>query len=142
MDNYYEFPEATMESLKGKTITAIEVNRQRDKFKFSCSDGSTYLMYHDQDCCENVSIEDIAGDLDDLIGSPILRAEEVTSSDNDEWPEDGEEPDYWSESHTWTFYKFSTIKGNVTIRWYGGSNGYYSESVSLIRTDIKEQDIH
>lgn len=113
--------------LLNKTITAIEVIKdatdEGDSITFACSDGSIYQLYHQQDCCENVWIEDINGDLDDLINTPILKAEEATSSEN---PRDIECPD---ESFTWTFYKLATIKGYVDIRWYGCSNGYYSESV-------------
>ena len=62
----------------------------------------------------------------DLVGSEILLAEEVSSGENP----DGVTVEY-QDSFTWTFYKLSTIKGSVTIRWYGESNGYYSEAVDF-----------
>jgi hypothetical protein len=115
------------EDLIGKTLTKID--KTNDEILFYCEgEDDVYKMYHSQDCCESVSIEDIAGDLDDLIGSPILRATEDSSSENPE----GVNMSY-QDSFTWTFYNIATIKGHVTIRWYGESNGYYSESVDFCR---------
>jgi hypothetical protein len=79
------------------------------------------MMYHQQDCCESVYIESIEGELPHLINAAIVMAEEVI--------------DGGDEGETWTFYKFGTIKGYVTIRWVGSSNGYYSESVDWSEID-------
>lgn len=114
--------------LVGKTIKAIKITQNKECIEFACDDGFTYrLMYH-QDCCAHCSIEDICGDLEDLLGHPLLVAEKVTN--RNETPSGGPEPEIY-ESYTWTFYKLDTIKGGVTIRWYGESNGYYSEEATL-----------
>ncbi len=95
-------------------------------------DVPSFKFYHEQDCCEDVRIEDIVGDLDDLVGVPLLEAREDTQDGSAEY-----------ESATWTFYNFRTIKGSVTIRWLGTSNGYYSESVTCQRLDTEyEQTIY
>lgn len=115
---------ADVGDLLGKTLVAAE-REDDDRLIFRTSEGEEYRMYHEQDCCENVYIEDVVGELSDLVGSPLLVAEEVS---NDLGPRDT-----YDESYTWTFYKFATIRGSVTIRWYGTSNGYYSESVDFVK---------
>lgn len=115
-------------TLIGKVFMEVAGEVGSDEVVFKADDGNEYVLLHDQDCCEHVSVEDINGDLSDLIGSPILIAEEVTSNEN---PEGVTVPEY-QESFTWTFYKIATQKGHVVIRWYGESNGYYSESVDLV----------
>jgi hypothetical protein len=112
------------EELQGKTLTKVEQIGD-DVIRFECDDGKAFQLYHPQDCCEHVRVESITGDLADLVGTPILLAEEASSSDD---PPDYQR-DYQPESQTWTFYKLRTIKGSVDIRWHGSSNGYYSESV-------------
>jgi hypothetical protein len=112
----------SISELEGKTLT--DVQRIGDEeIIFTVDDGSQYKMFHDQDCCESVSINDLNGDLTDLIGTPITLAEESSQS--------GEEDEYGTS--TWTFYRLATVKGYVDIRWLGQSNGYYSESVDLVK---------
>ena len=139
----------SVEELKGKILTNID--KSDCDLLFHCDDGNVYKMYHSQDCCESVSIDDINGDLNDLVGSPILIAEQVS---NDYFVEQfknsfnktneygsivNDNGNYEPDSYTWTFYKFATSKGYVDIRWFGESNGYYSESVDFILVGVDRE---
>lgn len=135
MSCYWSNKDVKMEDMVGQTFVSIVDSD--DEIRFVTDTGKTYLMHHQQDCCEGVSIESIVGDLQDLIGTPILKAEEATSGELQPW-EVQEENGWYEDSFTWTFYKFATIKGYVDIRWYGSSNGYYSESVDFI--DITDEE--
>ena len=117
--------EVDIDVLKGKTLKAIVRDGDRS-ITFVVDDGTRYRMFHDQDCCESVLIDDVVGDLQDLVGEPIFMAEQVSSDDRGSLK--GKEH---ADSYTWTFYKLATRKGFVDIRWYGESNGYYSESVEI-----------
>jgi hypothetical protein len=92
-----------------------------DALYFEQDDGEVFVLTHLQDCCEWVYIESVDGDLEDLVGAPLLMAEEAIDTNESNYGSDA--------SMTYTFYKLATTKGYVTIRFYGGSNGYYSERV-------------
>ena len=63
--------ERNISELMGKTLTQI-VNTT-DEIVFTTNAGEKFKLYHEQDCCETVEVEDINGELDDLIGAPIFQ---------------------------------------------------------------------
>ena len=125
------FKYCSVEELKGKVLTKIDVTD--DRIDFFTQDNLHYIMHHIQDCCENVYIEDIDGDIQGMVGEQIVLAETVDNIDR-------EPVNDYPESYTWTYYKFATRNGYVTIRWYGESNGYYSEYVDFSLVDDCSQD--
>lgn len=108
--------------MEGKTFNTIDVSEDEIIFR---NDVEEFRFYHDQDCCEHVYIESVVGEIKNLIGTPLTLAEEVSN-----YEPEGNHP-YGDYSHTWTFYKFATVKGYVDVRWLGESNGYYSERVDM-----------
>lgn len=120
------YNQTDIKEMEGKTFNRVYDNGDDLVFE---NDTERYIFYHSQDCCESVYIESIVGDLNDLVGVPLLLSEEVSSDDEGPLHE-------YEDSYTWTFYKFATIKGYVDVRWYGSSNGYYSESVSLRKESV------
>lgn len=146
--------DAEVEDLVGMTILEIiGLKSGSDTVKFVTSEGRTFQMHYYQDCYANCTVEDVIGDINDLIGVPLTMAELVISGEPDASTITERKADYekrkaekgedfysygptpengWKdESETWSFYKFATVKGYVTIRWYGSSNGYYSETTTF-----------
>jgi len=112
-------------TLEGLTVSEITgCHKGSGEILFTTTEGRRFHMFHWQDCCESVTVEDVVGDVEDIIGSPVLRAEERSSGVQS--IEDG-----WGNEEQWTFYTIATIRGTVDLRWYGESNGYYSTSVDF-----------
>jgi hypothetical protein len=123
--NMKEFP---FETLNGLVLEKLEESKDRDEVRITAS-GREFLMKHDQDCCESVRVESIKGDISRALGETIIDATENSNSGEGE----GAEPklDEWDESWTWTYYTIRTQSETIVIRWYGTSNGYYSERVDF-----------
>lgn len=107
-----------LDELIGRTFDKVRAN---DEEVYFISEGYQVKMHHMQDCCEAVWLEEVIGDLEDLVDAEILSAEETWQCGDSEG----------GESETWTFYNIQSTKGHVTLRWCGQSNGYYSESVDI-----------
>lgn len=108
------------EEMVGHTITKVTVDD--DSVHFIIEDGEEYILQHIQDCCESVSIESIDGDIQRLVGSPVTLAYESYRSSKSELR---------YESCTWSFYTIGTVIDTVSIRFFGSSNGYYSETAEF-----------
>jgi hypothetical protein len=103
--------------------------KESEQLVFYCKNGKKVVFYHDQDCSECVWLEDgdgLVSGFDIFTNCDWCELQIETKTNGDE----GANPlDKYDDSFTWSFYKFKTNKGYDTIRWYGTSNGYYSEEV-------------
>lgn len=104
--------------LKNKVFSSVYV---KDDSLHFVNDTEHFCFHHSRVCCEHVYIESIVGELNDLENTPILVAE-MTQSFN-----------RVNKHETWSFYKFGTVNGWVDIRWFGESNGNYSEEAKLYK---------
>jgi len=122
--NYANFFE-----LKGKTITSIQgINSDDSDTIITTSDGTIFTLLHQQDCCEHVRVYGSVGNIEDVINVEVIDAEDTNPMDNPN------APDFKCyDSATWTQFRIVTNKGTFEIWWLGESNGYYGETVSVIK---------
>lgn len=133
---YERYERVDLSNLVGKTIVSIEGLEQDSKeVRINTECGRKYAFYHEQQCCENVELNDFECDVEDLIGAVVLSAEISTNKDSQSLlgAVNKDRPNEYSESWTWSFYKIETSKGELWIRWLGESNGFYSEEVNFAR---------
>ena len=84
------------------------------------TDRGELTLKHEVDCCEAVYLEEFTGTAESLVGAI------VTSFTKD--TREGEQ-DRGSHVEMWTFYNLVTSRQDLSLRWYGSSNGYYSIAV-------------
>jgi len=124
---------ANFEDLLGKTLVEIKVVYENDDeddiINFKDTEGKEYQMFFPEtDYGFHGYLHDICGDLENLLNSPIVMAEESGEEENDD--EDEGDLEYYEKTiMDWTFYKLATIKGYVTISWYSESLFYYTVPV-------------
>lgn len=119
MNKYWQY--SKMEDLLNQVpieITKTEYDGNDCIYIKTLSDREFHLV-HSQDCCESVNLESIDGDIQRLLNSPIITSYESYENGNS------------GESSTWSFYHIGTNLDTVVIRFYGESNGYYSETAQL-----------
>lgn len=114
-------------------------NIGNDVVTFETTDGKLFYMMHSSDCSENVWLDDVNGDLHDLIGSEIIVAEERVYEDEDYDDHEFENREHISREINGSttdvvesaFYTFRTRKGDVDMVWRSESNGWYSIDVDF-----------
>lgn len=109
-----------LDQLVGMTLLKISAG---DDYVSITTNVGRYQLYHSQDCCECVRITEVEGDLSEMEGLEIERAEEEVDCDHGST--------YGTGTQTTYTLKAKGLDKVFKIIWLGESNGYYSESVSF-----------
>lgn len=125
--------ENCLSELLGEVISTVEGAEDGQETIITTESGKAIKIYHAQDCCEHVSIED--SEVDNIVGgychfAGFVEGETPVVTTNDDY--------YHEESQTWSFLKIETSKGSIWQRWLGESNGYYSESVDILGGVVRD----
>lgn len=122
----------TIKRLVGEIIENFDIDG--DTVRIQTQSGRIFLIQHQQDCCESVSIESVDGDVRHLIGKVICEAEE-------DYPDDAPPEGRGYDSYTWSRYKFVTDDATVVTRWFGESNGYYGETADISEVTYSDYEL-
>ena len=115
--------EVDLSVLRGKTVTAIEFRGNLQRMCFLCEDGTAYEFDGPSYADHLIRVDHIEGDIDALIGSPILRVE--IEEEKNRWYSKETRP------HIRKRYHFWTEQGKVTFGWQGINGGEFGQELLL-----------
>jgi hypothetical protein len=118
--------DANFFELKGQIVKEIIGLEKNSPEVHIVTNQTTYKLYHEQDCCESVFVENVIGDEKDILNEEIIFAEEDTGANDPDWYGDN-----YNDCHTWTKYVLKTKNASLEFWFLGESNGYYNENVSI-----------
>lgn len=129
--------ENCLSELEGEVISTVEGAETGWETIITTESGKAIKIYHEQNCCEHVSIED--SEVDNIVGgychfAGFVDEETPVITTNDDY--------YYDNSQTWSFLKIETSKGSIWQRWLGESNGYYSERVDILGGVVEGSAAH
>jgi hypothetical protein len=118
-----------IKELKNKTIVEISGLRNGGNIvELRCDDGSLYTLQNVHYSREDVYIDDIKGNTDDLLNSPITKVKRTSVTMYVSPYGGGKEYKV-----VWSIFKFGTQKGKVEISWRGEAHRKSSAKVRLIQ---------
>lgn len=126
-----------LSELIGKVFDLVKLNG--GAVEFFNDNKLMFCLHHEQSCCEWVELIDGFDELHLLQNDPIMQSYATYSHDGELKYESSHGSDY--DSLTWSFYTISTFYHSVTLRFYGQSNGCYSETADLYRCLTDEEEI-
>ena len=117
-----------LEALKGKTITAYELEKSGDYIVFTMNDGSMVRLNAYGDCCSTTWIESL--DAPDALLGTVKDVREIDMPDRGNI--DGKRH---KDVHIVQYYgiKITTNKGRCVIDYRNDSNGYYGGSLEVVK---------
>lgn len=112
-----------LSELVGQHITNIKGLETHSTFvEIFTLEGNHYSFSHEQDCCEQVYLADFESDLENHENTFVISID-VADSDTNSTDDDS--------TSIWTFYKIQTNRGEIWLRFFRESNGYYGTRIDF-----------
>ena len=115
----------SLDDLFGRKVKSVTGCHKGSEYMEICFTDGLKAIFEPANYMANVEIEDVNGDPQGMVGNLITLVEVISDLD--------------SANNTWTYYRFATLDGYIDIRWFGSSNGYYSEKVNWYIKDENDE---